>query len=205
LRPTEVSAAVITEACDAFATQRPALEKEVRDRLQMLANKAEIAADDAAFMQAAQEFLDTRRWSEFHVLIKRRQSGVDDFEEVDDKFVRSGGSGAEKAQAMVLPLLLVPKMLLERSGLPDVPYLVMFDEFADKLDPETAKSFAKTIANFGFDFIATMPSGAQNKLLADGVANVAYEVIAPPQQDDGRFYQNQVLPVLSWHEGATDD
>lgn len=205
LRPTEVSAAVITEACDAFATQRPALEKEVRDRLQMLANKAEIADDDAAFMQAAQEFLDTRRWSEFHVLIKRRQSGVDDFEEVDDKFVRSGGSGAEKAQAMVLPLLLVPKMLLERSGLPDVPYLVMFDEFADKLDPETAKSFAKTIANFGFDFIATMPSGAQNKLLADGVANVAYEVIAPPQQDDGRFYQNQVLPVLSWHEGATDD
>jgi len=38
-----------------------------------------------------------------------------------------------------------------------------------------------------------------------GGANVAYEVIAPPQQDDGRFYQNQVLPVLSWHEGATDD
>lgn len=198
LRAVDVVPAAITEACDLFAEQRPQLEQVIQERLDVLANDAEVADDDEQFMQRALELLDTRQWSEFHVLIKRRQSAADDFEEVDDKFVRSGGSGAEKAQAMVLPLLLVPKMLLQQSTLSDAPYLVMFDEFADKLDPETAKSFAKTIANFGFAFIATMPSGSQNKILADGVANVAYEVIAPTQQNDGKFHPNQVRPVLRW-------
>ncbi len=198
LTPVDVAASVITEACDLTAEKRPTLQAEIERRLQLLANDAEVADDDVQFMQHAHDLLDTRQWSEFHVQIKRRQSAVDAFEEVDDKFVRSGGSGAEKAQAMVLPLLLVPKMLLQQSNVNDTPYLVMFDEFADKLDPETAKSFAKTIANFGFDFIATMPSGAQNKILADGVANIAYEVIAPAQQNDGQFHQNQVQPVLRW-------
>lgn len=205
LRPADVTADVITEACDLFAEKRPALTKEVQRRLDLLANDAEVADDDAQFMQRATDLLDTRQWSAFHVLIKRRQSGDDDFEEVDDKFVRSGGSGAEKAQAMVLPLLLVPKMLLQQSSVSDVPYLVMFDEFADKLDPETAKAFARTIANFGFDFIATMPSGAQNKILADGVANIAYEVIAAAQQNDGKFHTNRVVPVLRWQEATPDD
>jgi len=99
---------------------------------------------------------------------------------------------------MVLPLLLVPKMVLQRATLTDAPYLVMFDEFADKLDPETAKSFAKTIARFGFNFIATMPSGAQNKILADRVDNVAYDVIAPANQNDGRFHVNVVREALTW-------
>lgn len=80
----------------------------------------------------------------------------------------------------------------------------MFDEFADKLDPETAKSFARTIANFGFNFIATMPSGAQNKILADGVDNIAYEVLAPAQQGDGRFHANRVRPALIWQKEAYD-
>lgn len=200
LRAVDIAPAAITEACDLFAEQRPQLEQVIQDRLNVLANDAEVADDDEQFKQRALALLDTRQWSEFHVLIKRRQSAADDFEEVDDKFVRSGGSGAEKAQAMVLPLLLVPKMLLQQSSVSDAPYLVMFDEFADKLDPETAKSFAKTITNFGFAFIATMPSGAQNKILADGVANVAYEVIAPVQQSDGKFHPNQVRPVLRWQQ-----
>ncbi|WP_225428706.1 SbcC/MukB-like Walker B domain-containing protein [Levilactobacillus suantsaiihabitans] len=198
LTPVDVDAQVITEACDPQLQERPTLLAEVQNRLEKLANDLTVADDDELFMAAAQRLLDTRQWSAFKVMIKRRQSDEDHYEEVDDKFVQSGGSGAEKAQAMVLPLLLVPKMVLQRAKLPDAPYLVMFDEFADKLDPETAKSFAKTIARFGFNFIATMPSGAQNKILADGVDNIAYDVIAPAKQDDGRFHENVVRPALSW-------
>lgn len=99
---------------------------------------------------------------------------------------------------MVLPLLIVPKMVLQRSNRADAPHLVMFDEFADKLDPETAKSFAKTIVNFGFSFIATMPSGAQNKLLADGVDNIVWDVMGSPQQGDGKFHLNRVQQNFIW-------
>ncbi|MFC6289795.1 SbcC/MukB-like Walker B domain-containing protein [Levilactobacillus angrenensis] len=198
LTPVDVDEKVIAEACDPQLQERPTLLAEIQNRLEKLADDLTVADDDELFMAAAQRLLDTRQWSAFKVLIKRRQSDEDHYEEVDDKFVQSGGSGAEKAQAMVLPLLLVPKMVLQRAKLPDAPYLVMFDEFADKLDPETAKSFAKTIARFGFNFIATMPSGAQNKILADGVDNIAYDVIAPANQNDGRFHENVVRPALTW-------
>lgn len=204
LTPTEVADVVIAEARNAFKEARPNLVAEVQRRLNLLANNTTLADDEEAFNAEAQKLLDTRQWSAFEVLIKRRQSRDDAYEVVDDKFVQSGGSGAEKAQAMVLPLLLVPKMVLQQSNLKDTPYLVMFDEFADKLDPETAKSFARTIANFGFNFIATMPSGAQNKILADGVDNIAYEVLAPAQQGDGRFHANRVRPALIWQKEAYD-
>lgn len=206
LTPANVTAQVIAETRNPQLTQRPNLEAEISDRLRKLANDLSVADDDEAFMHKAQEMLDTRQWSDFKVLIKRRQSDENHYEEVDDKFVQSGGSGAEKAQAMVLPLLLVPKMVLRQASLTDAPYLVMFDEFADKLDPETAKSFAKTIARFGFNFIATMPGGAQNKILADGVDNIAYEVIAPKADNDQRFHLNQVHKALTWeavHESVS--
>ncbi|NLR11899.1 hypothetical protein HEQ45_05610 [Lactobacillus sp. ZJLC29-4] len=198
LTPANVSDKVIAEARNAQLSERPALEAEIEKRLSKLASDLTVADDDDAFMQKAQEMLDTRQWSDFKVLIKRRQSDEHHYEEVDDKFVQSGGSGAEKAQAMVLPLLLVPKMVLRQANQEDAPYLVMFDEFADKLDPETAKSFAKTIARFGFNFIATMPGGSQNKILADGVDNMAYEVIAPQVENDNLFHLNQVRQVLTW-------
>lgn len=172
LTPSMVAPIVIEEARDAHLQTRPNLLAEIQRRLDRLANDTSIM-DDKEFMVRARELLDTRQWSDFEVWIKRRQSSEDEYEIVDDKFVQSGGSGAEKAQAMVLPLLLVPKMVLQRANLSDAPYWVMFDEFADKLDPETAKLFAKTIARFGFNFIATMPAGAQNKILADQVDNVA--------------------------------
>lgn len=202
LTPKDVSAEVIAEAQDALLEERPRLLAEIRLRLNWLANDSDLATDETAFYAMAQEKLDTRNWSEFQVLIKRRQSQNDQYEVVDNKFVKSGGSGAEKAQAMVLPLLLVPKMILQQAKHPDTPYLVMFDEFADKLDPETAKAFARTITNFGFNFIATMPSGAQNKILADGVANVVYDVIAPTVTDDGKFHPNHVRPALIWQKEA---
>ncbi|WP_334427312.1 MULTISPECIES: SbcC/MukB-like Walker B domain-containing protein [unclassified Levilactobacillus] len=200
LTPASVTGKVIEEARNAQLTDRPALEAEVENRLNKLAKDLTVADDDDAFMQKAQEMLDTRQWSDFKVLIKRRQSDENHYEEVDDKFVQSGGSGAEKAQAMVLLLLLVPKMVLRQAKQTDAPYLVMFDEFADKLDPETAKSFAKTIARFGFNFIATMPGGAQNKILADGVSNIAYEVIAPKLENDRQFHLNRVRSALIWGE-----
>jgi len=197
LTPSEVDPKVIEEARNPRLHERPLLLAEVQKRLMRLANDTTLT-DDNDFMTAAKELLDTRQWSAFQVLIKRRQNGEDDYEIVDDKFVQSGGSGAEKAQAMVLPLLLVPKMLLQRATASDAPYWVMFDEFADKLDPETAKLFAKTIARFGFNFIATMPGGAQNKILADGVDNIAYDVIAPKNQADGQFHRNIVRQALIW-------
>lgn len=186
----------IAEARDLQATERPALAKLVEDRINRLVEDVELASDDEAFIDKAVELLDTRLWSKFEITINRKNS--DEEEVVDDTFVQSGGSGAEKAQAMVLPLLLVPKMRLRLASKADAPHLVMFDEFADKLDPETAKAFAQTISRFGFNFIATMPSGGQTKLLADGVANRAYEVLAPKRKD-GRFHANQVHEVLSWH------
>ncbi|KRM32994.1 chromosome segregation ATPase [Agrilactobacillus composti DSM 18527 = JCM 14202] len=200
LTPATVTPEVIAEARDPQLEQRPALLAEIKKRLEKLANDADVADDEGDFQAAARALLDTRQWSDFNVLIKRRQSAEDNYEAVDNKFVQSGGSGAEKAQAMVLPLLLVPKMVLRQATLADTPYLVMFDEFADKLDPETAKSFVNTIARFGFCFIATMPNGAQNKILADGVANIAYTVLAPQQQDDGLFHQNRVEPALIWQQ-----
>lgn len=205
LTPAEVSDMVIAEARNPRQEHRDALGAEINRRLNKLAQDVDVADDEQAFLAEADRLLDTRQWSAFKVLIKRRQSGEDEYEEVDDKFVQSGGSGAEKAQAMVLPLLLVPKMVLNRSTVTDAPYLVMFDEFADKLDPETAKSFARTIANFGFNFIATMPSGAQNKILADGIDNVAYDVIAPKNQQNGKFYRNVVRPALIWQREAPDE
>ncbi|MFD1392051.1 SbcC/MukB-like Walker B domain-containing protein [Lacticaseibacillus jixianensis] len=186
----------IAEARDLQASARPALAKLVEDRINRLVEDVELASDDEAFIDKAVELLDTRLWSKFEITINRKNS--DEEEVVDDTFVQSGGSGAEKAQAMVLPLLLVPKMRLRLAGKADAPHLVMFDEFADKLDPETAKAFAQTISRFGFNFIATMPSGGQTKLLADGVANRAYEVLAPKRKD-GKFHANQVHEVLSWH------
>lgn len=206
LTPASVSAKVIEEARNSQLAARPALEAEIKNRLRKLATDLTVADDDEAFMQKAQDMLDTRQWSDFKVLIKRRQSDEDHYEEVDDKFVQSGGSGAEKAQAMVLPLLLVPKMVLRQASLTDAPYLVMFDEFADKLDPETAKSFAKTIDRFGFNFIATMPGGAQNKILADRVDNIAYEVIAPQNENNNQFHLNHVREALVWgaaHESVS--
>lgn len=197
LTPKNVDEKIIDEARNPRLHERPLLLAEVQKRLMRLANDTTLT-DDSDFMAAANQLLDTRQWSEFQVLIKRRQNGEDDYEIVDDKFVQSGGSGAEKAQAMVLPLLLVPKMLLQRATATDAPYWVMFDEFADKLDPETAKLFAKTIARFGFNFIATMPGGAQNKILADGVDNIAYDVIAPKNQSDGQFHKNIVRQALIW-------
>lgn len=205
LEPTTVSPEVIVEACNMKDAERPALLAEVQRRLQKLASDLSTVNDDEKFMTSAYELLDIRQWSEFKVLIHRRQSKPGEFEIVDDKFVQSGGSGAEKAQAMVLPLLLVPKMILHRSQLTDTPHLVMFDEFADKLDPETAKSFAQTIDHFGFNFIATMPSGAQNKILADGVANIAYDVIAPRHKLDGQFHANIVRPALIWQQRVAHD
>lgn len=198
LQPTTVDKAVIDEARDSKLEKRPKLLEEVKNRLNKLASDTNIQADD--FNDEARKLLDIRQWSEFKIWIHRKHSEAGHFEEVDDKFVQSGGSGAEKAQAMVLPLLLVPKMILDRSRLSDAPALVMFDEFADKLDPETAKSFAKTIDHFGFNFLATMPGGAQNKILADGVENIAYEVIPPKSRDDGKFHQNHVRKVLIWQE-----
>lgn len=206
LTPANVSPQVIEEACNPRLNARPELEAEVQNRLQKLADDSTIADDDEAFMERAQEMLDTRQWSDFKVLIKRRQSDENHYEEVNDNFVKSGGSGAEKAQAMVLPLLLVPRMVLEQASQKDAPHLVMFDEFADKLDPETAKSFAKTIARFGFNFIATMPGGAQNKILADGVDNIAYEVISPNLKKDNQFHLNKVRKALVWgpaHESVS--
>lgn len=204
LTPSEVDEKIIAEARNPRLPERPLLLAEVQKRLMKLANDTTLT-DDADFMAAAKQLLDTRQWSEFQVLIKRRQNGEDDYEIVDDKFVQSGGSGAEKAQAMVLPLLLVPKMLLQRATASDTPYWVMFDEFADKLDPETAKLFAKTIARFGFNFIATMPGGAQNKILADGVDNIAYDVIAPKNQADGQFHKNMVRQALIWQLERHDE
>lgn len=202
LSPAEgVKPAVIDEACDPELDQRPHLAGLINQRLNQLANNTEVADDEAAFLTEANRLLDTRQWSDFNVYIRRRDSAADDFELVDDKFVQSGGSGAEKAQAMVLPLLLVPKMVLQRAKAADAPHLVMFDEFADKLDPETAKAFAKTIVNFGFSFIATMPSGGQNKLLADGVDNIVWEVVGAPEQGDGRFHLNRVEKNTKWKPG----
>lgn len=188
--------AAVAEACDLQLTDRPALKALVQNRIDRLVNDPDLAADQEAFYDAAEALLDTRLWSEFKIYIYRRHSDVR--EEVNDAFVQSGGSGAEKAQAMVLPLLLVPKMRLQQASKPDAPHLVMFDEFADKLDPDTARAFAQTIDRFGFNFIATMPSGAQTKILADGVANRAYEVLAP-NRSDGKFHANQVHEVMQWH------
>lgn len=188
--------AAVHEACDLQLKDRPALAALVQNRIDRLVNDPDLASDSDAFMDAAAELLDTRLWSEFKIYIYRRHSDVREL--VNDAFVQSGGSGAEKAQAMVLPLLLVPKMRLRQASKPDAPHLVMFDEFADKLDPETARAFAQTIDRFGFNFIATMPSGAQTKILADGVANRAYEVLAP-DRSDGKFHANQVHEVMQWH------
>ncbi|WP_246287262.1 SbcC/MukB-like Walker B domain-containing protein [Lacticaseibacillus absianus] len=191
--------AAVAEARNLQLTERPALTALVQNRIDRLVNNPDLATDAEAFMDEAEALLDTRLWSEFKIYIYRRHS--DERELVNDAFVQSGGSGAEKAQAMVLPLLLVPKMRLHQAAKPDAPHLVMFDEFADKLDPETARAFAQTIDRFGFNFIATMPSGAQTKILADGVANRAYEVLAP-DRTDGKFHANQVHEVMQWH--ATD-
>ena len=174
----------------------------VNNQIAHLVDDSDLADDDEAFIERANELLDTRYWSEFVVTIKRRHSDI--AEVVNDAFVQSGGSGAEKAQAMVLPLLLVPKMRLQQAGKSDALRLVMFDEFADKLDPETAKVFAQTINRFGFNFIATMPSGSQNKILADGVANRAYEILSP-NHNDGKFHVNQVQEVLNWRAGDAYD
>ncbi|MFC6177617.1 SbcC/MukB-like Walker B domain-containing protein [Companilactobacillus huachuanensis] len=198
--PVNVGQQVIDEARDNTLSNRPALLKEVQQRLERLANDVKVANDNEQFMEEAHQLLDIRQWSDFQIWIHRKQADVGEFELVDDKFVQSGGSGAEKAQAMVLPLLLVPKMVLNRSKKIDAPHMVMFDEFADKLDPETAKSFAKTIDHFGFNFIATMPSGAQNKVLADGVENIAYDVIAPAKKNDGKFHKNIVREAMIWQE-----
>lgn len=200
LTPQNVDPQVIDEALDASLDKRPAVQATIAKRLEQLAEDPELANDEQAFDKRADELLDTRYWSQFIVKIKRRHSSEDEYEIVDDTFVESGGSGAEKAQAMVLPLLLVPKMILSRAGRKDAPYLVMFDEFADKLDPQTARIFAKTINRFGFNFIATMPSGAQNKLFSDGVDNITYQVIAPANRDDGKFHLNKVEPVATWAE-----
>ncbi len=200
LVPDTIDNQLLAEVLIPDQTSYPLLEAEVLKRLDKLARTPELADSDEDFYAAAQETLDTRLWTDFQVLIRRKGNAADDFEEVDDKFVQSGGSGAEKAQAMVLPLLLVPKMLLDQAEHKDAPHLVMFDEFADKLDPDTAQSFTNTISNFGFNFIATMPIGAQNKILADGVTNRVYDVIAPRVQDDGKFHLNRVQPVLTWAE-----
>lgn len=200
LNPINVGQQVIDEARDNTLSKRPALLKEVQQRLERLANDVKVANDNEQFMEEAHQLLDIRQWSDFQIWIHRKQAETGEFELVDDKFVQSGGSGAEKAQAMVLPLLLVPKMVLNRSKKSDAPHMVMFDEFADKLDPETAKSFAKTIDHFGFNFIATMPSGAQNKVLADGVENIAYDVIAPAKKNDGKFHKNVVREAMIWQE-----
>lgn len=200
LTPQNVDPKTIEESLDPALTERPAVQATITNRLEQLANDQDLANDEQAFNQRANELLDTRYWSQFVVKIKRRHSSEDEYEIVDDTFVESGGSGAEKAQAMVLPLLLVPKMILSRAARKDAPYLVMFDEFADKLDPQTARIFAKTINRFGFNFIATMPSGAQNKLLSDGVDNITYQVIAPKDRDDGRFHLNKVIKVSTWEK-----
>ncbi|TLQ05822.1 hypothetical protein FEZ51_00160 [Pediococcus stilesii] len=194
----------VHEACDLQLKERPALTALVKNRIDRLVNDPDLASDTGAFMDAAVDLLDTRLWSEFKIYIYRRYS--DSREPVNDAFVQSGGSGAEKAQAMVLPLLLVPKMRLRQASKADAPHLVMFDEFADKLDPETARAFAQTIDRFGFNFIATMPAGAQTKILADGVANRAYEVLAP-DRSDGKFHANQVHEVMQWRipEGLEAD
>lgn len=200
LVPDTIDNQLLAEVLIPDRSDYPLLEAEVLKRLDKLARTQDLADSDEDFYAAAQETLDTRLWTDFKVLIRRKGNASDDFEEVDDKFVQSGGSGAEKAQAMVLPLLLVPKMLLDQAEHADAPHLVMFDEFADKLDPDTAQSFTKTIGNFGFNFIATMPIGAQNKILADGITNRVYDVIAPRTQDDGQFHLNRVQPVLTWAE-----
>lgn len=192
----------VAEARNLQASKRPALTKLVQDRINQLVADSDLAPDDEAFIDEANELLDTRKWSSFTITINRRHS--EEEEEVNDAFVQSGGSGAEKAQAMVLPLLLVPKMRLRQASKPDAPHLVMFDEFADKLDSETAKAFAQTIDRFGFNFIATMPSGSQSKIMADKVANRAYEVLAPDRHD-GKFHANQVHEILSWREALADE
>lgn len=198
LTPQDVEPKVIQEALDASLETRPAIQAAINQRLNQLANDEDLANDEQLFNKRADELLDTRYWSQFVVKIKRRHSSEDEYEVVDDRFVESGGSGAEKAQAMVLPLLLVPKMILARATKKDAPYMVMFDEFADKLDTETARIFAKTINRFGFNFIATMPGGAQSKLLSDGVDNITYQVIAPKNRDDGKFHTNRIEKIATW-------
>ncbi|MFD1428828.1 SbcC/MukB-like Walker B domain-containing protein [Lacticaseibacillus mingshuiensis] len=181
----------------------PELRKFVRTLIDNLVHDTTIGSgDEAAYFAKASELLDTRYWSRFQVEIFRKDSDTPEL--VDDAFVQSGGSGAEKAQAMVLPLLLVPKIRLARASKPDAPHLVMFDEFADKLDPETARVFTKTIARFGFNFIATMPTGGQNKILADGVTNGAYEVLSSPHKRKNEFHPNQLLKVATWKERQDD-
>ncbi|MCI1606809.1 MAG: chromosome partitioning protein ParA, partial [Levilactobacillus sp.] len=88
LTPVDVDAQVITEACDPQRQERPTLLAEVQNRLEKLANDLTVADDEELFMAAAQRLLDTRQWSAFKVMIKRRQSDEDHYEEVDDKFVQ---------------------------------------------------------------------------------------------------------------------
>ncbi|WP_225420697.1 SbcC/MukB-like Walker B domain-containing protein [Lacticaseibacillus porcinae] len=175
------------------------LAQVVNQKVDQLVKEAELADDEDAYFAQAETMLDTRQWSTFQVEIFRNRNAAPEL--VNDRFVQSGGSGAEKAQAMVLPLLLVPKMRLSRATKDDAPHLVMFDEFADKLDPATARAFVRTITNFGFNFIATMPSGGQNKVLADGVANRAYEVLGPKHAQPDEFHPNQLVPVVTWKAG----
>lgn len=200
LKPVDIDEQVISEIRDNTLMQHSTLLDEIKRRLDRLANDLDLAEDEDTFMNKAHELLDVRQWLEFQIWIHLRHSEDGEFELIDDNFVKSGGSGAEKAQSMILPLLLVPKVILNRARASDAPHLVMFDEFADKLDPDTAKSFTKIIDQFGFNFIATMPSGAQNKVLADGVDNVAYDVISVDNKNDGKFYTNTVREALIWRE-----
>ena len=76
LSPVEgIAPEAITEACDSQRQQRPHLESLVKQRLEQLANNTEVSDDDDAFFAAAENLLDTRTWSDFQVLIRRRQSG----------------------------------------------------------------------------------------------------------------------------------
>lgn len=191
-----INPALLAEIKDAGNEEKPLFKQFVEDLLIRQQKEAKAKnLDEITRLEQLEKDLDYRIWSTLSIMIYSEATGR--YEIVDNNFVSSTGSGAERSQATLILLMLIPKLILDECSEPDAPRLLFMDEFGSKFDVQNANNLLNIFKIFQFSVIITKPNNDYAVLLEDGVANRIYE-IKKGDSTNGNFPINSVAIIGDW-------
>ncbi|GAX05839.1 chromosome segregation ATPase [Secundilactobacillus pentosiphilus] len=191
-----INPALLAEIKDAGNEEKPLFKQFVQELLERQRKEADAKnLDGLTRLEQLEKDLDYRTWSTLSVMIFSEATGK--YEIVDNNFVSSTGSGAERSQATLILLMLIPKLILDECSKSDAPRLLFMDEFGSKFDVQNANNLLNIFKTFQFSVIITKPNNDYAVLLEDGVANRIYE-IKKGDSTNGNFPINSLAIIGDW-------
>ncbi|GAX02843.1 chromosome segregation ATPase [Secundilactobacillus pentosiphilus] len=191
-----INPALLAEIKDAGNEEKPLFKQFIQDLLERQRKEADNKnLDELIRLEQLEKDLDYRIWSTLSVKIYSEATGK--YEIVDNNFVSSTGSGAERSQATLILLMLIPKLILDECNKEDAPRLLFMDEFGSKFDVQNANNLLNIFKTFQFSVIITKPNNDYAVLLEDGVANRIYE-IKKGDSTNGNFPINSLAIIGDW-------